>query len=92
MKEKLLELLACPTCGGDILLANAGKHATIGLTYKSRTKLNLAGEADFDVPAAFASQPLAFDRFWAGSGTSGPDRKIVLGPVVEYRLSAIAAI
>lgn len=43
--------------GGDAyLLANAGKHATIGLTYKSRTKLNLAGEADFDVPAAFASQ------------------------------------
>jgi long-chain fatty acid transport protein len=43
--------------GGDAyLLANAGKHATIGLTYKSRTRLNLAGEADFDVPAAFASQ------------------------------------
>ena len=26
MKEKLLDLLACPTCGGDILLANAGKY------------------------------------------------------------------
>src|SRR5687767_9905408 len=26
MKEKLLELLACPTCGGDILLADAGKY------------------------------------------------------------------
>jgi len=26
MKEKLLELLACPTCGGDILLAVAGKY------------------------------------------------------------------
>ena len=26
MKEKLLELLACPTCGGDILLAYASKY------------------------------------------------------------------
>ncbi|HEX8737681.1 MAG TPA: methyltransferase domain-containing protein [Pyrinomonadaceae bacterium] len=26
MKEKLLELLACPTCGGDILLSYAGKY------------------------------------------------------------------
>ena len=26
MKEKLLDMLACPTCGGDILLANAGKY------------------------------------------------------------------
>ncbi len=26
MKEKLLDLLACPTCGGDILLANACKY------------------------------------------------------------------
>jgi len=26
MKEKLLDLLACPTCGGDILLADAGKY------------------------------------------------------------------
>jgi SAM-dependent methyltransferase len=26
MKEKLLDLLACPTCGGDILLAYAGKY------------------------------------------------------------------
>ena len=26
MKERLLDLLACPTCGGDILLANAGKY------------------------------------------------------------------
>lgn len=26
MKEKLLELLACPTCGGDILLADVGKY------------------------------------------------------------------
>jgi SAM-dependent methyltransferase len=26
MKEKLLDLLACPTCGGDILLVNAGKY------------------------------------------------------------------
>ncbi len=26
MKEKLLDLLACPTCGGDILLAYASKY------------------------------------------------------------------
>lgn len=26
MREKLLDLLACPTCGGDILLANATKY------------------------------------------------------------------
>lgn len=26
MKEKLLNLLACPTCGGDILLADAGRY------------------------------------------------------------------
>jgi SAM-dependent methyltransferase len=26
MKEKLLDLLACPTCGGDILLSYAGKY------------------------------------------------------------------
>jgi SAM-dependent methyltransferase len=26
MKERLLELLACPTCGGDILLAYAGNY------------------------------------------------------------------
>jgi SAM-dependent methyltransferase len=26
VKEKLLELLACPTCGGDILLSYAGKY------------------------------------------------------------------
>lgn len=26
MKERLLDLLACPTCGGDILLAYAGKY------------------------------------------------------------------
>jgi SAM-dependent methyltransferase len=26
MKEKLLDLLACPTCGGDILLASDGKY------------------------------------------------------------------
>lgn len=26
MKEKLLDLLACPVCGGDILLGYAGKH------------------------------------------------------------------
>ncbi len=26
MKEKLLDMLACPTCGGDLLLANAGKY------------------------------------------------------------------
>ncbi len=26
MKEKLLELLACPTCGGDVLLAYASKY------------------------------------------------------------------
>jgi SAM-dependent methyltransferase len=26
MKEKLLDLLACPTCGGDILLANVGRY------------------------------------------------------------------
>jgi len=26
MKEKLLDLLACPTCGGDILLADASKY------------------------------------------------------------------
>ncbi|MGD9562241.1 MAG: methyltransferase domain-containing protein [Pyrinomonadaceae bacterium] len=26
MKEKLLDLLACPTCGGDIRLADAGKY------------------------------------------------------------------
>ena len=26
MKEKLLELLACPSCGGDILLAYASKY------------------------------------------------------------------
>lgn len=26
MKEKLLDLLACPTCGGDILLAGASKY------------------------------------------------------------------
>ena len=26
MREKLLELLACPQCGGDILLADAGKY------------------------------------------------------------------
>ena len=26
MKEKLLDLLACPKCGGDILLANTGRY------------------------------------------------------------------
>ncbi len=26
MKEKLLDLLACPSCGGDILLAYASKY------------------------------------------------------------------
>ena len=26
MKKKLLDLLACPSCGGDILLAYAGRH------------------------------------------------------------------
>ena len=26
MKKKLLDFLACPTCGGDILLAYAGRH------------------------------------------------------------------
>lgn len=26
MKERLLDLLACPTCGGDILLASAGRY------------------------------------------------------------------
>ena len=26
MKEKLLDLLACPTCGGDILLASAYQY------------------------------------------------------------------
>ena len=26
MKQRLLNLLACPTCGGDILLASAGKY------------------------------------------------------------------
>ena len=26
MKERLLDLLACPTCGGDILLAYASKY------------------------------------------------------------------
>lgn len=26
MKEKLLDLLACPSCGGDILLSHAGKY------------------------------------------------------------------
>src|SRR5688500_12183773 len=26
MKEKLLDLLACPKCGGDILLADAGRY------------------------------------------------------------------
>ena len=26
MKERLLDLLACPTCGGDILLASAVKY------------------------------------------------------------------
>jgi uncharacterized protein YbaR (Trm112 family) len=26
MKEKLLDLLACPTCGGDLTIAHAGKY------------------------------------------------------------------
>ena len=26
MKERLLDLLACPTCGGDILLAYASRY------------------------------------------------------------------
>ncbi len=26
MKEKLLDLLACPLCGGDILLSYVGKY------------------------------------------------------------------
>jgi uncharacterized protein YbaR (Trm112 family) len=26
MKERLLDLLACPTCGGDILLAYASQY------------------------------------------------------------------
>ena len=29
MKEKLLELLACPMCGGDILLVFVGKRDDI---------------------------------------------------------------
>jgi long-chain fatty acid transport protein len=42
--------------GGDAAIAvDAGKHVTLGATYKSRTRLPLAGEADFDVPLAFAT-------------------------------------
>jgi long-chain fatty acid transport protein len=42
--------------GGDAsVLVRAGKHATVGLSYKSRTALPLAGEADFDLPPAFAA-------------------------------------
>jgi long-subunit fatty acid transport protein len=42
--------------GGDAAIAvDAGRHVTIGATYKSRTKLPLAGEVDFDVPPAFAT-------------------------------------
>ena len=26
MKEKLLDLLACPTCGGDLTIAHVGKY------------------------------------------------------------------
>lgn len=32
------------------------EHLSIGASYKSRTALDLAGEADFDVPAPFAAQ------------------------------------
>lgn len=37
------------------LYAPLGQSAALGLSYKSRTQLALAGEADFDVPSAFAA-------------------------------------
>lgn len=37
------------------LYAPLGSHGAVGLSYKSRTRLNLAGEADFDVPDPFAA-------------------------------------
>ena len=43
--------------GGDVALhGRVGRHAALGLTYRSRTALALRGEADFDLPPAFAAE------------------------------------
>jgi long-chain fatty acid transport protein len=43
--------------GADVaVFIRFGDHAQLGVSYKSRTKLELSGEADFDVPKAFQSR------------------------------------
>ena len=43
--------------GGDVALhGRIGEHASVGVTYRSRTALRLTGEADFDLPPAFAAE------------------------------------
>ncbi len=43
--------------GGDAFLhVHASPTVSLGLSYRSRTALRLAGEADFDLPPAFASR------------------------------------
>ncbi|MFM2161397.1 MAG: hypothetical protein RLZZ383_909, partial [Pseudomonadota bacterium] len=43
--------------GGDVALhGRIGQRAALGLTYRSRTSLKLQGEADFDLPPAFAAE------------------------------------
>lgn len=53
--ELLLYLRGTGVGGDGYVHVEVGPHATIGASYKSRTALAFRGEADFEVPAPFAS-------------------------------------